>query len=97
MIYGSLFSYCPFVVQDEKTGIQENTGVKHPNVICDGCEGEVYGTRFKCMVCRDYDLCSVCEAKGQHTIHEMIRMRTPRQQNNDLFEAMWKVCIFNYP
>ncbi|XP_049634214.1 sequestosome-1 isoform X2 [Suncus etruscus] len=41
----------------------------HPNVICDGCNGPVVGTRFKCSVCPDYDLCAACEGKGLHQEH----------------------------
>lgn len=41
----------------------------HPNVICDGCNGPVVGTRFKCSVCPDYDLCAACEGKGLHREH----------------------------
>eukprot|EP00117_Sycon_ciliatum_P017879 scpid29475/ scgid16701/ Next to BRCA1 gene 1 protein; Neighbor of BRCA1 gene 1 protein len=36
----------------------------HQNVYCDGCEQPVVGTRYKCGNCDDYDLCEVCEAKG---------------------------------
>jgi len=40
--------------------------VVHPHVYCDGCNNGQYlrGTRFTCAVCRDFDLCSACEAKG---------------------------------
>ncbi|NXP64896.1 SQSTM protein, partial [Chloropsis cyanopogon] len=49
----------------------------HPNVICDGCEGPVVGTRFKCSVCPDYDLCSTCEGKGIHKEHNMMMFQSP--------------------
>ncbi|KAM6056427.1 sequestosome-1 isoform 3-T3 [Chlamydotis macqueenii] len=49
----------------------------HPNVICDGCEGPVVGTRFKCTVCPDYDLCSTCEGKGIHKEHNMVMFQSP--------------------
>ncbi|KAM9373457.1 sequestosome-1 isoform 2-T2 [Phaethornis superciliosus] len=49
----------------------------HPNVICDGCEGPVVGTRFKCTVCPDYDLCSTCEGKGTHKEHNMVMFQSP--------------------
>ncbi|XP_053935850.1 sequestosome-1 isoform X2 [Cuculus canorus] len=49
----------------------------HPNVICDGCEGPVVGSRFKCTVCPDYDLCSTCEGKGIHKEHNMVMFQSP--------------------
>lgn len=49
----------------------------HPLVTCDGCEGKVVGSRFKCSVCPDYDLCCTCERKGLHAHHHMIRIRNP--------------------
>lgn len=47
---------------------------------CDGCEGPVAGTRFKCSVCPDYDLCSDCQAKGVHTEHALLPIWHPIQQ-----------------
>lgn len=52
----------------------------HPNVVCDGCEGPVVGSRFKCAVCPDYDLCSTCEGKGVHKDHNMIMFPSPFHQ-----------------
>ncbi|XP_020854304.1 sequestosome-1 isoform X2 [Phascolarctos cinereus] len=53
------------------------TNMVHPNVVCDGCNGPVVGSRFKCTVCPDYDLCSTCEAKGLHKEHNMIVFQNP--------------------
>ncbi|KAI3351381.1 hypothetical protein L3Q82_020195, partial [Scortum barcoo] len=51
----------------------------HPNITCDGCEGPVVGTRFKCSVCPDYDLCSACQARGTHTEHALLPIWHPLQ------------------
>ncbi|XP_029688038.1 sequestosome-1 isoform X1 [Takifugu rubripes] len=53
--------------------------VLHPNVTCDGCEGPVVGTRFKCSVCPNYDLCSACQARGMHTEHVLLPIWHPLQ------------------
>lgn len=55
----------------------------HPHVTCDGCEGQVAGTRFKCTVCPDYDLCSSCQAKGLHKEHVLMPIWHPF---NNMFE-----------
>uniref|UniRef100_A0A8C5KXN6 Sequestosome 1 n=1 Tax=Jaculus jaculus TaxID=51337 RepID=A0A8C5KXN6_JACJA len=49
----------------------------HPNVICDGCNGSVVGTRCKCSVCPDYELCSVCEGKDLHKEHSKLVLPNP--------------------
>ncbi|XP_063046389.1 sequestosome-1 isoform X2 [Engraulis encrasicolus] len=49
----------------------------HYGVTCDGCEGRVAGTRFKCTVCPDYDLCSSCQAKGLHKEHVLMPIWHP--------------------
>lgn len=51
----------------------------HPGVTCDGCEGPVVGTRFKCSVCPDFDLCSACQAQGKHTEHPLLPIWLPLQ------------------
>lgn len=38
----------------------------HRGVRCDGCNGPIYGARYKCGNCRDYDLCSVCEVVSEN-------------------------------
>ncbi|KAM6951948.1 sequestosome-1 isoform 1-T1 [Lycodopsis pacificus] len=51
----------------------------HRDVTCDGCEGPVVGTRFKCSVCPNYDLCSSCQAEGRHTEHALLPIWHPLQ------------------
>lgn len=51
----------------------------HRDVTCDGCEGPVVGTRFKCSVCPNYDLCSSCQAQGTHTEHPLLPIWHPLQ------------------
>lgn len=38
------------------------------------------GTRFKCSVCPNYDLCSACQARGRHTEHALLPIWHPLQQ-----------------
>jgi len=51
----------------------------HEGVVCDGCQSKVVGIRYKCSVCRDFDLCESCEAKGgvhdQH--HPLLKISVP--------------------
>lgn len=49
----------------------------HPNVICDGCNRQVRGYRYKCVQCPDFDLCMTCEAKMKHKEHVMFRIPAP--------------------
>ncbi|GAB1863321.1 Sequestosome-1 [Camponotus japonicus] len=49
----------------------------HPGVICDVCEKPIFGFRFKCMQCPDYDLCSECMMIGNHHDHYLVRMTEP--------------------
>ncbi|CAG0888364.1 unnamed protein product [Darwinula stevensoni] len=50
-------------------------GDVHTNVQCASCHGPVRGSRYKCLQCRDFDLCATCEASGtKHSHHLLIRL-----------------------
>lgn len=53
--------------------------IEHPGVICDICNEQIHGFRYKCMECDNYDVCSNCEAKGCHFQHCMVRLPYPTQ------------------
>lgn len=54
------------------------TGAKHNNIICDGCKVHgIFGFRWKCSVCFDYDLCTKCYMADKHNLkHAFIRLFT---------------------
>ena len=60
------------------------------NAICDGCDQPIFGLRYKCLVCPDYDLCEECETKALHSEHDMIRMECPTDST-----ARGKKCDHN--
>ncbi|XP_065678873.1 sequestosome-1 isoform X3 [Hydra vulgaris] len=56
---------------------------EHVGVTCDGCDSKIYGNRFKCTQCFDFDLCSLCYKKGEHpSDHEMLVIKEPRSFNH---------------
>ncbi|KAI4184399.1 MAG: hypothetical protein L6R41_004751 [Letrouitia leprolyta] len=54
-------------------------GVVHRGVTCDSCHAiPIRGTRYRCMNCRDYDLCEQCEALQVHDkTHLFYKIRIP--------------------
>ena len=60
---------------------QGERGSHHAGVVCDGCSSGIYGTRYKCLMCPDYDLCSSCEKKGTHVNHNMLSIKEPLSYN----------------
>merc|ERR1711962_1132311 len=52
---------------------------QHLNVICDHCETEIFGPRYKCGNRSDYDPCENCESiEGLHTpSHVFVKMHYP--------------------
>nr|VZI01901.1 unnamed protein product [Spirometra erinaceieuropaei] len=47
----------------------------HEGFICDGCEGEIYDIRYKCLACADFDLCFHCFTEGKHLKHPFSAVR----------------------
>ena len=37
---------------------------------CDGCQESIYGDRYKCKTCENFDLCESCHLKNTHSEHE---------------------------
>ena len=56
----------------------EKKEIVHPGVICDGCNGPIIGTRYKCAICEDFDYCEKCEEKsnGGHG-HPLLKINRP--------------------
>jgi hypothetical protein len=47
---------------------------------CDACDEQITGTRFKCTICEDFDLCFACKAQGIHAEHEFIKMSNGEEE-----------------
>ena len=62
-----------------ETVFDSSPGIKHHDVVCDGCAQEgITGIRWKCVKCNEYDLCTMCYLNGKHRFeHEFERMDTP--------------------
>lgn len=55
--------------------IQEKKKPKvHDGIICDKCDGEISGYRYKCKECADFDLCFKCKQDGNHSRHDFLRI-----------------------
>lgn len=48
----------------------------HTNIQCDGCNDyPIYGIRYKCVICDDFDLCEKCEKKTAHPkAHPLLKL-----------------------
>lgn len=52
--------------------IREN---HHASVICDVCDSSIFGYRYKCLECYDFDMCMNCDKL--HPEHVLIRITNP--------------------
>lgn len=55
------------------------TGIKHEGTMCDTCRQQpIFGIRWKCAECPNYDLCSVCYHGDKHNLrHRFYRITVP--------------------
>lgn len=48
--------------------------------ICDGCDQDIFGIRYNCAVCKDFDFCEKCEAKfGFQHGHPLLKIKDPKE------------------
>ncbi|KAH8550697.1 hypothetical protein BGW37DRAFT_498061 [Umbelopsis sp. PMI_123] len=60
------------------TPVTEINTNNHAGVRCDGCEQWIYGVRYKCGNCEDFDYCSKCEATMEHYPgHVFLKIKKP--------------------
>ncbi|CAG7731706.1 unnamed protein product [Allacma fusca] len=54
------------------------TGIKHDGTMCDTCRQQpIFGIRWKCAECSNYDLCSLCYHSDKHSLrHRFSRITT---------------------
>uniref|UniRef100_A0A1E1WVF3 ZZ-type domain-containing protein n=1 Tax=Pectinophora gossypiella TaxID=13191 RepID=A0A1E1WVF3_PECGO len=67
----------------------------HTDIVCNSCARAVVGFRYKCVSCRDYDLCQKCEMLEAHPQHYMLRIPRPvKFKFADKLTKKWK-RLFN--
>ncbi|CAL1289952.1 unnamed protein product [Larinioides sclopetarius] len=78
-VFVTLSQTIPKEKQAETKSTQEPkaTGEVHPHVVCDACNGSVCGDRYKCLQCKDFDLCSSCHSANKHPYHDMVKLVKP--------------------
>lgn len=65
------------VKHSEKNEKTNEEPIIHEGVYCNHCDGPVIGSRYKCNICFDYDLCDRCEKRGVHKEHTLFRIANP--------------------
>ena len=64
---------------------------RHQDIICNKCGKEIIGDRFKCLQCKNFNLCEICEKSYNHDIkHIMIVIPIPLENENELSDKLDK-------
>lgn len=55
------------------------SGIKHDGTMCDSCKQQpIFGIRWKCAECSNFDLCSICYHLDKHNLrHRFYRILSP--------------------
>ena len=72
------------------------SGVVHPSITCDVCgqDQTVYGMRWKCAKCFDYDLCTPCYMGDKHSVeHAFVRFDSVGNRYVYIFSFLVWLCI----
>jgi hypothetical protein len=76
------------VIDEARDNLEAEFGPVHRNVVCDVCGQEgIVGTRYKCTVCPNYDLCETCEPLHDRS-HPMIKINVPLSEMGT--PGMWE-------
>lgn len=61
-------------------------GVKHDGTMCDGCrQTPIFGIRWRCAECANYDLCSMCYHGDKHSLrHRFYRISNPGSERYEI-------------
>ncbi|KAI9494168.1 hypothetical protein BDB00DRAFT_819931 [Zychaea mexicana] len=65
---------------EQETADKSSSNVLHRGIVCDRCDGDVRGIRYKCGHCPDFDLCSKCEPFAptcHNSAHVFLKIRSP--------------------
>lgn len=55
----------------------EIRSIHHEGILCDVCDKDVYGFRYKCLDCEEFDICMDCQATQIHKEHLLLRITNP--------------------
>ncbi|CAN8018767.1 unnamed protein product [Ixodes persulcatus] len=76
-------------------GAQAPADKVHAGVLCDVCDTEIHGVRYKCLQCEDYDMCDPCHLKRTHEEHDMLKLVNPGVRPIWAFpgwKRLWRHC-----
>ncbi|OXA37826.1 uncharacterized protein LOC110862258 [Folsomia candida] len=85
-VYSNMERELPLIASDYRDILLKGSFEfpKFSQVSCDICKAvPIKGSRFKCTVCNNFDLCESCARKGLHSEHDMIRMMFPIPTNGE--------------
>lgn len=76
------------VIDEARDNLEAEFGPVHRNVSCDIClQDGIVGTRYKCTICPNYDLCETCEPQHDRS-HPMIKINVPLSKMGS--PGMWE-------
>ena len=67
------------IKKSNENSLLSTSNIVHSNVICDGCGVQpIFGNRYKCTICDDFDYCEACEdLNSESHKHPFLKIRKP--------------------